>query len=228
MDQLQRLSTDQHSLYLLIALLAFLILTPFLEHRAGGEFMLLTLMYVCMVTATRKLTERGKYLRPTIALVVLSMVLMALARFYPLRPIEIANYLVLTVFLCLVCGGLFLYAIQHVGQRGAITTGHLYASVSLYLLIAVLWYSIYNLLEAVAPASFVEAGVPAGTKVPHSTFLYFSLVTLTTLGYGDVLPVTPVARMFAGLEATAGVLYIAITVARLVAGYQGRADAANE
>jgi voltage-gated potassium channel len=50
--------------------------------------------------------------------------------------------------------------------------------------------------------------------------LYFSLVTLTTLGYGDLLPVTPFARIVAALEAVTGVLYIAITVARLVAAYQ--------
>ena len=51
--------------------------------------------------------------------------------------------------------------------------------------------------------------------------IYLSLATLTTLGYGDIVPVTPIARMVAALEAVAGVLYIAITVARLVAGYRG-------
>jgi voltage-gated potassium channel Kch len=58
------------------------------------------------------------------------------------------------------------------------------------------------------------------TRVPRATLLYFSLVTLTTLGYGDLLPVTPFARIVAALEAVTGVLYIAITVARLVAAYQ--------
>ncbi len=214
------ISTDQHSLYLLVALLTFLILAPFLEHRTGGEFMLLALMYACMVTAARKLSEQYRYMWPTLVLVVVSMALMAVSRFYPLRPVLIVNYLLLAVFMGLVCAGLFTY----MGRRsGPITAGQLYASVSLYLLIAVFWYSIYNLIETAAPASFVEPGVPAGTRLPQSTFLYFSLVTLTTLGYGDVLPVTPVARMFAGLEAAAGVLYIAITVARLVAAYQSDA-----
>lgn len=53
--------------------------------------------------------------------------------------------------------------------------------------------------------------------------LYFSFVTLTTLGYGDIVPATPLARILAVLEAATGVLYIAITVARLIAAYQ-RAD----
>jgi Ion channel len=53
-----------------------------------------------------------------------------------------------------------------------------------------------------------------------STILYFSLTTLTTTGYGDIVAVKPAARMFATLEAASGVLYLAITVARLVASRQ--------
>ena len=58
----------------------------------------------------------------------------------------------------------------------------------------------------------------------RSLFLYFSMVTLTTLGYGDIVPLSPVARMVASLESAAGVLYIAITVARRVASYQKTDD----
>ena len=50
------------------------------------------------------------------------------------------------------------------------------------------------------------------------------MVTLTTVGYGDIVPVRPIVRMLAGLEATTGVLYVAITVSLLVSGYKGRAD----
>jgi Ion channel len=57
-------------------------------------------------------------------------------------------------------------------------------------------------------------------RVEPSRLLYFSLATLTTLGYGDIVAVRPSARMFATLEAAAGVLYIAIFVASLVASYQ--------
>ena len=63
-------------------------------------------------------------------------------------------------------------------------------------------------------------GNSAIEHIPRATFLYFSLVTLTTLGYGDIVPISPPARIFAAMEAATGVLYIAITVARLVAGYQ--------
>jgi hypothetical protein len=82
------------------------------------------------------------------------------------------------------------------------------------------WFSIYNLLNILQPGSFVEGGVPLPPNTPWSTILYFSLTTLTTVGYGDIVAVKPAARMFAMLEATAGVLYVAITIARLVATRQ--------
>jgi len=54
----------------------------------------------------------------------------------------------------------------------------------------------------------------------QSDLIYFSLVTLTTIGYGDIVPLTGEARMLAALEGVTGVLYIAITVAILVSGYR--------
>ena len=78
----------------------------------------------------------------------------------------------------------------------------------------------YSLLNAIQPGSFVEAGVTLVDRVHGSKFLYFSLATLITLGYGDIVAVGPAGRMLAALEVAAGVLYIAITVARLVASYQ--------
>ncbi|HEY6264268.1 MAG TPA: potassium channel family protein [Candidatus Acidoferrum sp.] len=110
--------------------------------------------------------------------------------------------------------GLFAY----LGKPGAITSGRVYASVSLYLLLGMFWFALFNLTEAITPGSFAHDGVIM--RIPRSSFLYFSLVTLTTVGYGDIVPVTAVARVFAALEGVAGVLYIAITVARLVAAYQ--------
>ena len=79
-------------------------------------------------------------------------------------------------------------------------------------------------MEAIYPASFVQAGASTTAGVPRAALLYFSLITLTTVGYGDIVPVTGAARVFTALEGAAGVLYIAITVARLVAAYQSAAS----
>jgi voltage-gated potassium channel Kch len=82
------------------------------------------------------------------------------------------------------------------------------------------WYAVFNVMEAIHPGSFVFSGAGTSEQVSRHALMYFSLATLTTLGYGDIVPVTPPARLFAVLEAVGGVLYIAITVARLVAAYQ--------
>jgi hypothetical protein len=82
------------------------------------------------------------------------------------------------------------------------------------------WFAFYNLINDLQPGSFAEAGKPIVGDAHWSSILYFSLVTLTTVGYGDIVAITPSARMIAALEGASGVLYIAITVARLVASHQ--------
>jgi hypothetical protein len=64
----------------------------------------------------------------------------------------------------------------------------------------------------------------AALKNRESELLYFSLVTLSTIGYGDIVPVHPEVRMLAALEGLVGVLYIAITVAILVSTFRQRRD----
>lgn len=97
------------------------------------------------------------------------------------------------------------------------------AAVSNYLMIAVLWAFGYRLLDALAPGSFIEAAGGGGPVTMDSfTPFYFSAVTLCTVGYGDIAPVSPVARMLAVLEAMTGAFYMTILIARLVALYSFR------
>jgi hypothetical protein len=100
--------------------------------------------------------------------------------------------------------------------------------VSLYFILGTFYSALFSLLEVVHPGSFAEGGLPLSTETHRHALLYFSMATLTTLGYGDVVPVYPPARMIAVLEAATGVLYIAITVARLVAAYQRTSSEQND
>ena len=87
-----------------------------------------------------------------------------------------------------------------------------------YLLIGVAWAVSYRILDSFAPGAFF---VPESMQSDDwGLYLYFSLATLTTLGYGDIVPVNPLARVWASLEAVVGVLYVAALVARLVGLYQ--------
>ena len=119
----------------------------------------------------------------------------------------------LTVFFALTVVGLF----SHLKDARVITNSHLYVAVSIYLLLAMQWFSLYRAIEVFYPRSISHEG---GTMNQEAELLYFSLVTLTTIGYGDVVPLGGEVRMLAALEGVAGVLYIAITVALVVNAYK--------
>jgi len=109
----------------------------------------------------------------------------------------------------------------HVLAETEITSDTLYGAVCVYLLSGVTWMTLSRVIETLHPGSFaVSAAQHPGQGVTWSDLVFFSFVTLTTLGYGDMLPVTSPARSLVVLEAVFGVLYPAILVARLVGLYR--------
>ena len=83
-----------------------------------------------------------------------------------------------------------------------------------YLLMALMWSFVYGLLELINPASFnVTLSPDQGYQM---RFIYYSFVTITTLGYGDITPTTDLASSFSILEAVVGQLYLVVVVAWLV------------
>lgn len=117
----------------------------------------------------------------------------------------------------------FLYAVVilllGVVRSERITQDTVYGALCTYLLLGITWTYAYVLLESLAPGSF-EGGRDG--RAVH--FLYFSYVTLTTLGYGDVLPVTQQAKSLAMMEAATGVIFVAVTIARVVGMHQASDD----
>ena len=110
---------------------------------------------------------------------------------------------------------------RFVATAPQVTSNVIYAAMCLYLVIAFIWGAIYSTLYLFNPASFAFSSpalqaMAAAPGTTASVFNYASFVTLTTLGYGDVLPLTRVAQSWVAIEATAGQLYIAIVIARLV------------
>ena len=81
---------------------------------------------------------------------------------------------------------------------------------------ATIFAAAYGLIWELSPAAFANLLAPVGGSEEVGTMLYFSLTTLTTTGYGDIVAVDPFARSLANLEAVLGQFYLAITVARLV------------
>jgi len=103
--------------------------------------------------------------------------------------------------------------LKRVFQRGRINRQRIEGAVAAYVLIGVIWANAYELVALSLPGAF--AGTRAAGATLHD-FLFFSFVTLTTVGYGDITPVAPLARSLANVEALIGQLYPAILLARLV------------
>ena len=98
-------------------------------------------------------------------------------------------------------------------RAGPFNVHRIQGAVAAYLLLGLAWALAYELVALLASGAFSGAGL-GGAERP--SFVYFSFVTLTTVGYGDVTPVHPVARSLAVAEALTGQLYPAILLARLV------------
>ena len=113
--------------------------------------------------------------------------------------------------------GLFAAARALRFAMGAISVDaeHLYAALSAYMLAGIFFGLFYWILEQIGPGTFTVAG-----DFSRMSAIYFSFVTLATLGYGDIVPRTDVARGLAILEGVAGQLFLAVMVARLVSLYR--------
>ena len=93
-----------------------------------------------------------------------------------------------------------------------VTADMIYCAISIYLLIGIGWAGIYTIVEGISPGSF---SVTSET----GDLLYFSFVTLTTVGYGDVLPVSILGKRLAVFEAAMGSIYMAVIIAMIVGRY---------
>ena len=105
---------------------------------------------------------------------------------------------------------------------GRITYHRIVGAIMLYLTIGLVFVALYTLVGAHSPNAFTGTTIIARVSLP-SDLVYFSFTTLTTLGYGDIMPVHPIARSLSNVEAIIGQVYPATLLARLVSLGQGQA-----
>ncbi|MCD4824802.1 MAG: potassium channel family protein, partial [Phycisphaerae bacterium] len=132
--------------------------------------------------------------------------------------LEIVEAVSLTAFLLF----LLVTMVHSVMREEHVTGNTLCRAVSVYLLLGVAWSIMFGLVLHLDGGAFsinVAGADGFAARVSGSSLLYLSFCTLTTLGYGDITPISPIAQGLAMIEATLGPLYLAILVARLVAIY---------
>ncbi len=117
-----------------------------------------------------------------------------------------------------------LIILRQVVRPGEVDLSRVLGAIAVYLLLGIGWANAYQVAEHFFPGSFVSA---TATPVAVTDWMYFSFVTLTTVGYGDIVPVHRVARSLATLEALSGQLYLAVLLARLVSLQISTRDRSN-
>lgn len=203
-------------LELLIALVSLSVLQSFLSADQLLQRALLNGMFFIVVLSAMRTLSRSRI--RLWATVILGCVAYALSW---VGEIESTRGLVATTHVCFVAiSWLLISALaEDVFSAGPVDVNRIVGAVSIYFLLGFAWAFIYALIELGIPESFEFKTFDSfdGSHTGFvSEFFYFSNVTLTTLGYGDVVPLSPPARMFATLQAMVGQLYVAIVIARLV------------
>ena len=143
--------------------------------------------------------------------VILLAGLAVVGRFHPWSALD---YLSLILIVMLFLGMLRITA-GRVLFHGRVDANRLAGALSLYLLLGLVWTLMYLVVLTFDPRALSGLSFD-NWRHAFSDVAYFSFVTLTTLGYGDILPRDPLARFLAYLEAVTGVFYLAIVVASLV------------
>jgi len=198
----------------LIALVLLFIGIPFVEHIDKGEVIEVMLMTLVLISGVLAVGGRRRTLVWAVILVLPAVTGKWLKLFWPeLVPPELSLVagLVFLVFL--------IWQFLHFVLRAPrVNAEVLCAGISIYLLLGLLWTFAYLLVAGVIPDSFAFTAGPTTThSMQGANAFYFSFITLSTVGYGDIVPVSNVARMLAAMEAVTGTLFVAVLIARLVA-----------
>jgi voltage-gated potassium channel len=218
-DRDSRPDREWRFLQLTLFICAWMLLSPLMQDRWVTQVLLqLFLLNSVFVTLWANPAWRaGRSLVIGIWLVSLAGSLLAIA---PLpeqwhrvgRTAELALSLPLLALLAI-------GVLSFVFRSRRLTVDGIFATVMVYLIIALFFSLLYLLLLEWNPTSFNLVVAERSPQLLQSDLLYFSLVTLATVGYGDILPVSETARALAVIEATIGQFYVAVIVAVFVGMY---------
>ena len=198
---------------LLATLLIVFAIYPFLGSYPWARAATIAATILMVAAALSAIWSHAKLLVAALLLGGGAVVALLLARIFDLSAAESYAAALRFCFLALVAVSLIL----DISRSRRVDMDVVFGACCVYLLIGLIWASLYAVIEAAAPGSFdfgPLAGGAAGTE--EGRLVYFSFITMTTVGYGDITPVAPVARTFSAMQGLVGQLYLAIVIARLV------------
>jgi voltage-gated potassium channel len=198
--------------FLLISILIMIILRPFVEGHIGLQALLAIFMTAIVISILYAVSEQKRVLMIALAIAIPTLILKWTSYFVNISAIHLASDVIGVVFTAYAT----IIILSYVFSEKKISADVIFAAISGYFLIGLMWAFIFSALEFLIPGSFQGPQVEA-SRLSHA--YYYSFTTLTTLGYGDITPVSAPARSFSFLEAIMGQLYLAILIAGLVGKY---------
>ena len=196
-------------IYIIFATMLVLMVNPFIRPLGliGHLFSTLLLAMIPLASAYT-LTEDRKKAIIVLLIAAPFVILDGLNVYFTSRPMMIVAFSFGTILYFYI---VFLLVKNLLSIR-VITADLIYCAISIYLLIGIMWAGIYTVLEGISPGSF------SGTSGTVD-LLYFSFVTLTTVGFGDVAPLSILGKRLAVFEAAMGSIYMAVIIAMMVGRY---------
>jgi hypothetical protein len=212
-------SFEGRFIFLLLSMVLLFVLFPFVPEEVIGVNFLDIFFSIILLSGLYAVSHRKSLFYLALFFAFTAFGAGILIYFVTAPVIPLIRYISYIFFFFLV----ILAFLSHLLRAEKVTADIIYGSICIYLLLGMMWAMIYSVLEIFQPGSFLSAMESIGTgsseffnRSSFRSLIYYSFVTLTTLGYGDIVPSTPPARMFSILESITGQLYIAILIARLV------------
>lgn len=204
---------EQRCLLLFWALIALLVALPFLSETTHGHAILFVVNVTVLLTAVAAVGRSWLSFVIAVILILPSIIF----RFLALES-NLPGYLALSwgfnaVFYVFILSNL----LHYVFRRDFMSGDKLYGAVAAYILVAVLWAQLHALTQYFYPGAYAFGGTPKALDMTE--LIYFSFVALTTAGFGDVTPALVQSRYLTILEMIAGVMFVAILIARLTGVY---------
>ena len=203
-----------HASFLFPAVVALLVVQPVLAAFSIASEVLVFPLAGALVASIWSLDPRGRWFRVGLGLSLALLAAAVLHGVFSSRASIVAAFagLIALSALSVVLGVRWLFA------SARITVGTLLSAVSVYLLVGVTFGLTYVAMYLFEPSTF--SGVsPAGRSAETAELMYYSLGTLSTSAFGDILPTHPITRLLANIESVTGQLYMAVLVAILITGY---------